>query len=145
MSGACRWGSLRATLQSRPAFLQGKIPRATSLKDPVVQARAVLGGRSRPTRFSDPLPRGIQPDSLTPCQVRGCRDATVARGPRPRCAGEQSTLRHHSPRNARKCTMMASAVAFCFHAQYALWPAQGSVPIFDMTEFRDPYLCKAYP
>ena len=38
----------------------------------------------------------------------------------------------------------AGPVAQCFHAQHALWPAQGRVPIFDMTEFRDPSPCKAY-
>ena len=50
-------GDTSATIQDRSAFLQGKIPGATSPKGPFVQARAVFGGgRSRTSRFLSPCP-----------------------------------------------------------------------------------------
>ena len=159
-----------AALRGSPAFLQGKVPGATSPKGPLVQARAVFGGVA-PAR----------PDFRTPCAGRTARMATslpnkalpwmrlLRLGPdgvalaektccnrafSPQQRASSVALAGPQPLKRRKESVMtvrmaitvvtAVPVAQCFHAQHPLWPVQGTVPIFDMTEFRDPSPCKAY-
>jgi len=66
-------GDATTSLQSRLAFLQGKIPEATSSNGTLAQARAVFAGALSHGSILGPLAVGVQPESLTRCQTRPCR------------------------------------------------------------------------
>ena len=93
-----------SALRGRPAFLQGKIPGATSPKGPAVQARAIFGGvapappvlrprcASRPGQIANPMMDKTLP---WPRLLRSVRKP-AAQPPRRCCAGPFSP-QHRKP------------------------------------------------